>query len=78
LFFEIYRIRNKRAYFIAACEEDRREAMSVALEGFRGFLYCFENVVEAGYILATGVGPVGAVKELPVMDEAYRTGKNII
>ena len=38
------RISNKKAYLIATSDDSRKEAMDVAVAGFRGFLSCLNNV----------------------------------
>ncbi len=69
------KISNKSAYLIATSDDSRKEAMDVAVAGFRGFLSCLNNVKEAGVIYGTGVRDIGDVKGKPAMAIAYKMGK---
>jgi len=71
------RISNKKAYLIATSDDSRKEAMDVAVAGFRAFLGCLENVEEAGIVYGTGVRDVGDVKGKPAMAIAYKMGKAV-
>ena len=71
-------IANKKAFFIATSWDERREAMDVAIAGFRGFLACLNNVEEAGIICATGVEHGGDIEGKPEMTIAYEMGKTVI
>lgn len=68
---------NKKAYFIATSDDGRKEAMDVAVAGFRAFLSCLNNVEESGIIYGTGVRDVGDIKGKPAMAIAYKMGKAI-
>lgn len=68
---------NKKAYFIATSDDGRKEAMDVAVAGFRAFLSCLNNVEEAGIIYGTGVRDVGDIKRKPQMALAYKMGKSV-
>jgi multimeric flavodoxin WrbA len=69
------RISNKKAFLIATSCDSRKEAMDVAIAGFRGFLACLNNVEEAGIIYGTGVCNEGDIKGKPEMAIAYEMGK---
>lgn len=71
------RISKKKAYLIATSDDSRKEAMDVAVAGFRAFLSCLDNVEEAGVIYGTGVRDVGDVKGKPAMAIAYKMGKAV-
>jgi len=71
------KISNKKAYFIATSDDGRKEAMDVAVAGFRAFLSCLNNVEEAGIVYGTGVRDVGDVKGKPAMAIAYKMGKAV-
>jgi len=46
------------------------------IEGLRGFTRdCLEGTKEKGIIYGTGAWKVGEIKNLPVYQEAYETGK---
>lgn len=70
-------IANKKAFFIASSWDERREAMDVAIAGFRGFLACLTDVEEAGIICGTGVEDAGDIEGKPEMDLAYEMGKSV-
>jgi multimeric flavodoxin WrbA len=68
---------NKKAYFIATSDDGRKEAMDVAVAGFRAFLSCLDNVEEAGIIYGTGARDIGDIKGKPQMALAYKMGKSV-
>lgn len=68
-------IKDKTAYFITACAAPGEEYMETAKACFRGFISCFQNVVEGGIIAGPGCGDRGAVADKPVMQDAYEMGK---
>jgi multimeric flavodoxin WrbA len=70
-------ISNKKAYLIATSDDSRKEAMDVAVAGFRAFLSCLDNVQEAGIIYGTGVRDVGDIKGKHQMALAYKMGKAV-
>ncbi len=70
-------IKNKKAYFITASAAPDEKYLQVAIETFRGFISCFENVTESGMVLGMGTTEKGDVKELPVMQQAYELGKTV-
>jgi multimeric flavodoxin WrbA len=70
-------ISDKKAFFIATSDDGRKEAMDVAVAGFRAFLSCLDNVEEAGIIYGTGVRDAGDIKGKPEMAIAYKMGKAV-
>ena len=60
---------------VTAADEDKA-MMEPTLAGLRGFMRdCMEGSVERGVIYGTGAYEKGAVKDLPVFQEAYKAGK---
>ena len=60
---------------ITAADEDK-SMMDPTLAGLRGFMCdCMEGTVERGVLYGTGAYEKGAVKNMPVFEEAYKAGK---
>lgn len=60
---------------ITAADEDHA-MMEPTLAGLRGFMRdCMEGSIERGVIYGTGAYEKGAVKSMPVFNEAYKAGK---
>ena len=70
-------IKNKTFYYIMTAAEDTDSVMDCTLECFRGLAACLEGSVEGGVICGKGVYEAGAVRDKPVMQEAYLMGKNV-
>jgi len=70
-------INDKEFYFIVSAADDSKLSMTRTIEEFRGFLYCLEGANEKDIIYGTGAWQVGDIKNRPVMEEAFRLGKNI-
>ena len=70
-------IRDKEFYYIMTAAEDSDTVMDCTLECFRGFAACLDGAQEKGVIYGKGVYEAGAIKNLPVMQEAYEMGKQI-
>lgn len=70
-------IPNKEFYYIMTAAEDSSDVMDCTLECFRGFARCLDGAREMGVIWGKGVYEAGAIKEMPVMQEAYEMGKQI-
>ena len=51
--------------------------MNCALECLRGLAACLKGSVEGGVIYGKGVYEPGAIRDKPVMKEAYKMGKAI-
>ncbi|MFV0587889.1 flavodoxin family protein [Bacteroides reticulotermitis] len=67
-------VSNKEFYFIMTAGGRNTEC---ALLGFRNFIHYLPGSQEKGVIEGTGIYPKGAVKDKPVMKEAYEMGKNV-
>ena len=70
-------IPNKEFYYNMTAAEDSSDVMDCTLECFRGFARCLDGAREMGVIWGKGVYEAGAIKEMPVMQEAYEMGKQI-
>ena len=67
---------NKEVYFIVAAADTEKDNLRPTIEGLRGFTRdCLEGTKEKGIIYGTGAWKVGEIKNLPVYQEAYETGK---
>jgi multimeric flavodoxin WrbA len=70
-------ISNKQFYFIIAAADNSIPAMERTLEEFRGFTSCLDEPEEKGIIYGVGAWNKGEIKPMPVMEEAYTTGKTV-
>ena len=70
-------IENKEFYYIMTAAEDTDTVMDCTLECFRGLAECLNGSREMGIIYGKGVYEAGAIKNMPVMKEAYEMGKNV-
>lgn len=68
-------IPNKEFYYIMTAAEDSDTVMDCTLACFRGFAECLDGSKEMGVICGKGVYEAGAVKNMPVMKEAYEMGR---
>ncbi|MBR4508483.1 MAG: flavodoxin family protein [Elusimicrobiaceae bacterium] len=67
---------NKEVYFIVSAADTEKANLKPTIEGLRGFTRdCLEGTKEKGIIYGTGAWQVGEIKNLPVYQEAYETGK---
>ena len=71
------KLKNKEFYYIMTAAEADKTAMDCTLECFRGFAICLDGSVEKGVIYGNGVYEAGAVKDTPLMQEAYEMGKRV-
>ncbi len=71
------KIRDKKFYYIMSSAEDTATVMNCALECLRGLAACLKGSVEGGVIYGKGVYEPGAIRDKPVMKEAYKMGKAI-
>lgn len=71
------KLKNKDIYFIATAADGNTSALNRTIEGFRGFMDCYEGLVEKGVILAAGVWNIGDVKNTKYMDNAYEMGQKV-
>ena len=65
----------KKYFYIMTMAETDREMITGTLEALRGFLACYENSIEAGWLLADGVYEKGSVKDTKFCQEAFEQGK---
>lgn len=70
-------IENKEFYYIMTAAEDSSTVMDCTLECFRGLAECLDGSKEMGVIYGKGVYEAGAIKNMPVMKQAYEMGKNV-
>lgn len=70
-------IKNKEFYYIMAAAEESSTVMDCTLECFRGLAACLSGSKEMGVIYGKGVYEAGAIKNMPVMKEAYERGKEV-
>ena len=68
---------NKEFYFIMTAADGEKAAMDRVLTEFDGLLACLDNPVLKGSVFGTGVWEKGAVKDKPVMKDAYTMGCNV-
>lgn len=70
-------IRDKQFYYIMTAAEDSPTVMDCTLACLRGLAACLKGSSEGGIICGKGVYEPGAVKDKPVMAEAYAMGRAI-
>ena len=70
-------VKDKEFYYITTMADEDRSSADTTLACFRGYADCVEGAVEKGIIVGCGVHEAGAIKDTPVMQEAYRIGKNV-
>ena len=71
------KMKNKDMYFIAAAAVNDKPALERTIDGFRGFMDCYDGLREKGVILAAGVWNLGEVNSTKYMTEAYEMGKKV-
>lgn len=64
-------------YYIVTAADTDRSAAETTLGCFHGFAECVKNAKEQGTVYGMGTYEPGAVKDTPMMQEAYQMGKNI-
>ncbi|MBQ7651955.1 MAG: hypothetical protein IJS15_13405 [Victivallales bacterium] len=71
------RFKGTEFWLLITAADESRDMMSATLEGLRGFMRdCMDGSIERGVIYGTGAYEKGAVKSLPVFQEAYEAGKS--
>lgn len=74
-------IKNKTAYFIASCaapyEAPYQEFLDNAVNTFRGYLRCLENVAEGGILLADQTAMIENIEDNPAYKKAYAMGLTV-
>lgn len=68
-------LRGKEFHLIATAADGSQSAMDETIAGFRGFLRCLPDPIEAGIVYGTGAWQVGEIKGTPAMQQAYEMGK---
>lgn len=74
---EIRDMAEKPAYLILASASPIPEHMDTAIADLDGYIKCLRTVKIQGIVRGVGVIPAGAIKDKPVMQEAYEMGKNV-
>ena len=70
------RFKGTEFWLVIAAADENRDMMSATLEGLRGFMRdCMEGSIERGVLYGTGAYEKGAIKALPVYQEAYQAGR---
>ncbi len=70
-------IKDKDFYFIVTAADPRHEAVSSTLAGLRGYTACLPGTKEKEILYGTGAWDKADLLGLPVMNEAYKIGKNV-
>ena len=70
-------ILNKDFYYILTAADDNKNALSRAVEEFRGFLDCLEGAKEKEILYATGVWKKGDIQNTDYIKQAYEIGNSI-
>lgn len=70
-------LKNKEFYYIITSAVRSTDRLQRTVEEFRGFLDCLPHPQECGIIYGMGTHNKGSVAGLPVMQEAYETGRSI-
>ena len=71
------KIRDKTFYYIMTAAEDSGWVMDCTLECLRGLAKCLKGSKEGSVIYGKGVYEAGAIKDKPIMREAYEMGKTV-
>lgn len=75
LFASDYRFRE--IYLLFAAAEEGEEAEKRTLDGFGGWVVCYEKAALSGYVFCGGVTDVGDIDGNPKLREAYQMGRSI-
>ena len=71
------RFKGTEFWLVVTAADENKAMMEPTLAGLRGFMRdCMEGSVERGVLYGTGAYEKGAVKDLPVFQEAYEAGRN--
>lgn len=70
-------LKGKRFYYIVTAADPQHEAADAAIAGFRGFLRCLPDAVEAGIVYGTGTWDKGDAYKHPAFEQAYQMGKEV-
>lgn len=67
----------REVYLLFAAAENSEEAETRTLNGFGGWVACFEKANLSGYVFCGGVNDVGDIDGNPKLEEAYKMGKSV-
>ena len=71
------RFKGTEFWLVITAADDNKAMMEPTLAGLRGFMRdCMEGSIERGVLYGTGAYEKGAIKALPVYQEAYAAGRN--
>ena len=71
------RFKGTEFWLVITAADENKAMMEPPLAGLRGFMRdCMEGSIERGVLYGTGAYEKGAVKDLPVYQEAYEAGRN--
>lgn len=72
-------LKNKTFYLLSAGAAPEESYMQTMIDSFRQYVSCFRagGNKEGGYLFACGTGAPGDVKEMPVLEKAYRMGNEL-
>lgn len=76
LFTAKYNFRD--VYLLAAAAEDEPETVAGTVKALQGWLDCYPGTRLAGTVFAGGVDNIGDISGHKALQEAYRTGKQIV
>ena len=69
------RFKGTEFWLIVTAADENKKMLRSTLEAIRGFMRdCMDGSIERGVIYGTGAYEIGAVKFMPVMQEAYKAG----
>lgn len=67
----------KEFYFVVTAADNSKQSMERTLDGFRGFMFCLNDVKEKGVVYGVGAWHKGDIIGSSAMDQAYEMGKNV-
>ena len=71
------RFKGTEFWLVVTAADENKDMMEPTLAGLRGFMRdCMEGSIERGVLYGTGAYEKGAIKALPVYQEAYEAGRN--
>lgn len=70
-------VKNKEFYYIVTMADGEEASADTTLACLRGYADCVEGAVEKGVICGKGVYEAGAVRDLPVVQQACEMGRQV-
>lgn len=70
-------IKNKKFYFAITAADPDHNAMEATIGGLKGYTDCLPNAQVIDILYGTGAWDKGDILKLPVLKQAYESGKNI-